>query len=314
MCMTLTTYDQNTYRQPFEDDFLGARIHIGIRSPYLAKKAIENSEWLIYEVIKLGGRVCVFTEEPWYVRSKFKLNPDEEADKKVFLECVQLLVDMGVHVTLVPKIHEKIIVIDYRILWKGSINVLSNDPTKKTETVERETDLFKATNAFYRFNFDACVTCQHIEWSKIRGALSISRQSIEDIERQVDVNEVDSSHATFQGRSFAKAIQDIDAEPVHRWISALRELHKLSIRQLGNKTGIDRKRLSDIEGGLIVPSIKVIVAIFEVFGYSLMLVPTQTVPLVRKIAKGYNKSELSKIIQNLESNNPEQSKNPEQKN
>jgi hypothetical protein len=57
---------------------------------------------------------------------------------------------------------------------------------------------------------------------------------------------------------------------------------------------------------VIVPSIKYLVAVFEVLGYSLMLVPTDTVPLVRKIAKGYNRSELSKAIQKLESNDSEQ--------
>lgn len=302
MCMTLSTYDQETYRQPFEDDFLGASIHIGIRSPYLAKKAIENSRWLIYEAKRKNVRICVVTEEPYYVRAKYRLNPDEERDKKTFLECVQLLVDMGVHVTLVPKIHEKIIVIDYRILWKGSINVLSNDPTRKTETVERETDLFKATSAFYRFNFDACVTCQHIEWSKIRGALSISSREIEEIERQADpilVNPghaIENSEANFQERSFARPIQDIDSEPISCWISNLRENHMWSLKQLSEKTNVDRTRLGQIEAGRFAPSLKVLLAIFEAFGYSLVMVPKESVPLVRKIAKGYTRSELGKLL------------------
>src|SRR5262245_23857302 len=96
---------------------------------------------------------------------------------------------MGVHVNLLPKIHQKIIVIDYSILWKGSINVLSNDPTRKKETVERETDLFKATNAFYSFNFETCSICELIAWSKIRGALSISRETLRELENQIGKGE-----------------------------------------------------------------------------------------------------------------------------
>jgi phosphatidylserine/phosphatidylglycerophosphate/cardiolipin synthase-like enzyme len=96
-----------------KNDFLGAKHEIMIVSPFLRKKRIETIlEWL-KAPSQIGVSITVVTRP----LSSYK-------EPKPIQECIELL-QSSVSVITKPHIHQKFILIDYHIVWYGSINLLS---------------------------------------------------------------------------------------------------------------------------------------------------------------------------------------------
>jgi len=106
-------YDVNSFVPVMKNDFSGARKEILIVSPYLRKKRIDTIlEWL-KEALKMGVSVTVITRPPESYKEPERIK-----------ECIEYLQSF---VTVVQKsnIHQKFILIDNRLVWYGSINLLS---------------------------------------------------------------------------------------------------------------------------------------------------------------------------------------------
>lgn len=124
-----------------------------LKSPFLSHRRIsllrESFSWLITR----GVLICAFVQKPsdWgdkgeFERKFFELN-----------ELVEMLRSIGVHVTLVPLIHEKLAVIDDFALWDGSLNLLSHSRTK--ERMHRFTSVQEIGEAIMRHVLDQCSIC-----------------------------------------------------------------------------------------------------------------------------------------------------------
>ena len=106
-------YDANSFVPVMKNDFAEARKEILIVSPYLRKKRIDTIlEWL-KEALKKGVSVTVITRPPESYKEPERIK-----------ECIEHLQSF---VTVVQKsnIHQKFILIDNRLVWYGSINLLS---------------------------------------------------------------------------------------------------------------------------------------------------------------------------------------------
>jgi DNA-binding XRE family transcriptional regulator len=91
---------------------------------------------------------------------KFKAGslPDDLAGNvKARAAAVDVLEAIGVHVTLRPRMHEKLIIIDDRILWEGSINYLSWFDT--TERARRWVDREQVSAAIIQHALLTCPSC-----------------------------------------------------------------------------------------------------------------------------------------------------------
>ncbi|MBS1953301.1 MAG: hypothetical protein JST89_03890 [Cyanobacteria bacterium SZAS-4] len=103
-----------------ERDLNAAQKAVVIVSPYLtvkrSKQFIETFEKLLSRKVDL--KVITLPE---------KLQTEHMVDQSTSV--IESLVELGVEISTVPKIHQKIIVIDDKICWEGSMNWLSHRDT-----------------------------------------------------------------------------------------------------------------------------------------------------------------------------------------
>jgi hypothetical protein len=119
-------YDQQSFFSVFAHDAEHAQKEILIVSPYLSKSRVSQMKKLFAPAILNGARIAVVT------RPAEAFSPDTQP--KV-ASLIGKLENGGVKVVLQDSIHQKFAVIDYRIVWYGSINFLSYG--KSEESVMR---------------------------------------------------------------------------------------------------------------------------------------------------------------------------------
>jgi DNA-binding Xre family transcriptional regulator len=99
-------------------------------------------------------RICVFVQDP---DAGKKGSRSDSTNRETIISAGKTLASFGVHVTLRPRIHEKLIVIDESIFWDGSLNVLSHNDS--TERMTRWNCREKVVEAINRHKLYACLTC-----------------------------------------------------------------------------------------------------------------------------------------------------------
>jgi hypothetical protein len=106
-------YDSHTFYPIYSADVLAARNEILIVSPFLAKQRTLSS--LAY-LTAANVKAIVVTKPP-----------DDYADKDIpkISECIELLAQQGIVVKTKNRIHQKFAILDQRLIWYGSINLLS---------------------------------------------------------------------------------------------------------------------------------------------------------------------------------------------
>jgi len=94
-----------------------------ILSPFLARARALECVREFRRLVKRGVRVCVFTrpgdEQPGGLSAGFQVLD-------------RALKNAGVEVLYRERMHEKVVVVDRRVLWHGSLNVLSHSTTAES--------------------------------------------------------------------------------------------------------------------------------------------------------------------------------------
>lgn len=106
-------FDNNNFFPIYSSDILAARNEILIVSPFLAKRRTLSA---LNYFAAANATVRVITKPP---------DNYAEKDRAKIKDCIELLVQNGVSVTTMERIHQKFAIIDQRIVWYGSINLLS---------------------------------------------------------------------------------------------------------------------------------------------------------------------------------------------
>jgi phosphatidylserine/phosphatidylglycerophosphate/cardiolipin synthase-like enzyme len=110
--------DQDTFYSAFLDDLNRAKQEVIIESPFITTKRITLLMPVIRKLTKRGVRIIVNTK-PLYEHEPGYYVQAEKA--------VAQLQELGVLVLFTGGHHRKLAIIDKRITWEGSLNILSQN-------------------------------------------------------------------------------------------------------------------------------------------------------------------------------------------
>ncbi len=109
-------YDNVSFLPVFGNDVAAAKREVLIVSPFLTKRRTQKMLPLLEVAVKNGARTVVVTRTP----EEYK-----EKDRAALRETLDFLSAAGVGMVHRPHIHQKFAIIDQRLVWYGSINLLS---------------------------------------------------------------------------------------------------------------------------------------------------------------------------------------------
>ena len=110
-------YDENTFYQAFLRDINRCQKEVIIESPYITNQRMKFFRPIFKKLINRGVKVYVMTRDP--KEHDMPLEYQSEAEIRNFESIgVQTLLCLGNH-------HRKLAILDRKVLWEGSLNILS---------------------------------------------------------------------------------------------------------------------------------------------------------------------------------------------
>ncbi|MDD5104383.1 MAG: phospholipase D-like domain-containing protein [Desulfuromonadaceae bacterium] len=109
-------FDNSSFLSVFNNDILAATREILIVSPFVTRRRAVQMLQHLEIAVRNGSRVVVITRPPEDYR---------ETDQVALQGSLAILQDAGIQMIFRPNIHQKFAVTDQRIVWYGSINLLS---------------------------------------------------------------------------------------------------------------------------------------------------------------------------------------------
>jgi phosphatidylserine/phosphatidylglycerophosphate/cardiolipin synthase-like enzyme len=110
-------YDETTFYQAFIFDLENCRKEVIIESPYITAKRAEMFIPVFNDLLSKGVKIYVMTRDP---------KEHEESMEQQSEETISLFERMGVQVLLcIGNHHRKLAILDRKILYEGSLNILS---------------------------------------------------------------------------------------------------------------------------------------------------------------------------------------------
>lgn len=109
-------YDQNTFYKAFERDLLSAQQEVIIESPFITEKRMNVLLPIFIKMRRRNVSVVVNTRDP------------NEHDGDYYyqaLNAVSAMQDLGIIVLYTNGHHRKLAIIDRKIVYEGSLNILS---------------------------------------------------------------------------------------------------------------------------------------------------------------------------------------------
>lgn len=147
--------DENSFYYRFERDLAQAKHEVIIESPFITVPKLRNLKHVFESLMDRKIAVFIITRHP------------EEHDSFMAEQAeagIQFFEKIGVQVFMSKTHHRKLAMIDRRIVWKGSLNILSHKNSR--ELMEREDDEKKAKDLFSFLKYDHVREIQNICYTK----------------------------------------------------------------------------------------------------------------------------------------------------
>ncbi len=121
-------YDQNTFYEAFLHDLNKCEADVIIESPFITVKRTTFLKPTLEKLVGRGVRVIVTTREP---------KEDDRYNETI--TALAMLHELGVEILLTGNHHRKLAIIDRRVLYEGSLNILSqHDSCEIMRRIESE--------------------------------------------------------------------------------------------------------------------------------------------------------------------------------
>ena len=147
-------FDHQNFYVKLDSDLRQARYLVVIQSPFITAKRVSSLKSILANCLFRKVRVCVFTQK---IDHRY-LSKEEYLERlETFKKVSKSLISLGVHLNAVPKIHEKLVVIDEHIFWEGSLNPLSYRDT--SERMIRWQSRQKVLSVMTKHNLNKCLVC-----------------------------------------------------------------------------------------------------------------------------------------------------------
>ena len=119
--------DEKTFYQTFLKDLEKCENELIIESPYITSERMRTFDRIFQKLLKRKVKIYIMTRDPR--EHDEYLEPQSEAE-------ISLCEVLGIQVLLcVGNHHRKLAILDRKILWEGSLNILSQ--TKSREIMRR---------------------------------------------------------------------------------------------------------------------------------------------------------------------------------
>jgi len=112
-------YDESTFYQAFFKDLESCRKEVIIESPFITSLRMEKFYPAFQKMLDRRTKVLIITRDPSDLDPKVRDVATNE---------IMQMADMGIDITLLKgNHHRKLAIIDKKITWEGSLNILSQN-------------------------------------------------------------------------------------------------------------------------------------------------------------------------------------------
>lgn len=110
-------YDEKMFYKAFLADLKDCKQEVIIESPFITTERM-NSLWsVLHKLYSKGIKIYIFTRDPKEHKDGYEVQSEDE---------IQALEKLGVQVFICKgNHHRKLAIIDRKVLWEGSLNILS---------------------------------------------------------------------------------------------------------------------------------------------------------------------------------------------
>lgn len=116
-------FDEKTFYQTFLRDLESCRSEVIIESPYITNERMRTFDRIFQKLLKKNIKIYVFTRDP-AEHSTFMESQSENVIEWCETVGIQVLLCTGNH-------HRKLAILDRKILWEGSLNILSQTNSRE---------------------------------------------------------------------------------------------------------------------------------------------------------------------------------------
>lgn len=110
-------HDEKTFYQTFLKDLERCESEVIIESPYITTERMRTFDRLFEKLLKKGVKIYIITRDP----KEHELSMEIQSE-----DAIQWCEALGVQVLLcIGNHHRKLAIMDRKILWEGSLNILS---------------------------------------------------------------------------------------------------------------------------------------------------------------------------------------------
>lgn len=118
-----TLFDETTFYRKFIQDLQHASEEVVIESPYITRERMRMLSPIFRSLIERGVKIYVMTRDP-KEHSEALEDQSESEIRKFEALGVQVLLCKGNH-------HRKLAILDRKLLWEGSLNILSQKRSRE---------------------------------------------------------------------------------------------------------------------------------------------------------------------------------------